>query len=74
MLIQRSVDPELRSAEKTVYDKMIKADADGDGFLTRTEIYQVMATAVHEVNEAKKGGIPIATLNPDTDGDGKVEK
>ena len=27
-----------------------------------------------EVKEASKGGIPITSLNPDTDGDGKVEK
>ena len=60
--------------EKAVYERMLAADADGDGYLTRAEVYTVIATATTELREAQKGGIPISTLNPDTDGDGKIEK
>ena len=34
---------------------------------------RVIATATTELREAQKGGIPISTLNPDTDGDGKID-
>ena len=60
--------------EQTVYNQMKEADADGDGLLTRTEVYHVIASSVKAAREAQKGGsIPIAALNPDSDGDGKVE-
>ena len=60
--------------EQTVYDKMKAADADADGFLTREEVFHVIASSVNAVREAQKGGIPIFALNPDSDGDGKVER
>lgn len=60
--------------ERTVYDKLKGADVDGDGYLTRKEMYMILASSMQELKEARKGGIPITTLNPDADGDGKVEK
>ena len=60
--------------EQSVYDKMKAADTDNDGFLTRSEVYTVIASSIASVNEAVKGGIPIFSLNPDSDGDGKVEQ
>jgi len=74
-----SMDPDFNKdgvvdeTEKAVYEKMLKADADGDGHLTRAEVYAVIATGIMELREAQKGGIQIAALNPDSDGDGKVE-
>ena len=67
-------DGVVDATEQQVYDKMMAADVDGDGFLTRTEVYQVIASGHAQLEEAQKGGIPITTLNPDSDGDGKVEK
>jgi len=75
-----SMDPDFNKdgvvdeMEKAVYEKMLKADADGDGHLTRAEVYTVISSGIKELREAKTGSsIPIATLNPDSDGDGKVE-
>jgi hypothetical protein len=67
-------DGVVEPMELSVYEAMKGADKDGDGFLTRTEVYTVIATSITAINEAAKGGIPINTLNPDSDGDGKVEK
>jgi Ca2+-binding EF-hand superfamily protein len=64
-------DGKVDSWEQEVYDKLIAADADGDGVLTREELFGVMKTLN---GMAKRGGISITTLDPDTDGDGKVEK
>ena len=36
------------------------------------ELFGVIKRASDEVKAAQKGGIPIVSLNPDTDGDGKV--
>jgi len=66
-------DGVVDETERAVYEKMLKADADGDGHLTRAEVYTVISSATLELREAQKGGISIATLNPDSDGDGKVE-
>ena len=67
-------DGVVDATEQQVYDKMVSADIDGDGFLTRAEVYKVIASAQSELKEARAGGIPISSLNPDSDGDGKVEK
>ena len=32
--------------EKAVYDQMLKADVDGDGFLSRAEVFQVISNSV----------------------------
>ena len=58
--------------EQQVFDRMKAADVDGDGLLTRREIFSVIAALKGEISEAQKGGIAIASLDPDTDGDGKV--
>ena len=58
-----------------VYKRMMAADVDNDGYLTRSEVLLVMKGVHEEINDAKKGmglEIPISALNPDTDGDGKV--
>lgn len=57
-------DGTVSPLEKAVYAQMRAADADGDGFLTRREVYEVIAGMKKELDEAGKGGIPIATLNP----------
>ena len=67
-------DGVVDATEQDVYDKMMAADVDGDGYLTRTEVYQVIASSQRAIEEAQKGGIAITSLNPDSDGDGKVEK
>ena len=80
VLSLRDMDPDFNSdglvdeTEALVYRKLQAADADGDGFLTRKEVSTLLAASVKEIQEAQSGGIPISTLNPDTDGDGKVEK
>jgi len=67
-------DGVVDATEAAVFKKMKDADVDGDGFLTRAEIYGVIASSHSALEEAKKGGISITSLNPDSDGDGKVEK
>ena len=57
-------DGKISPLEKAVYDKMLAADVDGDGLLTRAEVYKVIQSMKHEVDDAVKGGIPISTLNP----------
>merc|ERR1719305_397549 len=72
-----SLNPDLNNDgrvdewESKVFSKLIAADADGDGELSRQELFAVM----RDLNAASKNGeIPIAALNPDTDGDGKIEQ
>ena len=60
--------------EKDVYDRIVRADEDKSGNISVKELFGVIKRAADEVREAQKGGIPISSLNPDTDGDGKVEK
>ena len=60
--------------EQIVYDKLIAADLNKDGFLERDELYSVIKSMGQEFTSvAKSGGIPISSLNPDSDGDGQVE-
>ena len=65
---------EVDQWEKDVYEKIVAADADKSGSISVSELFSVIKAAGDEVREAAKGGIPISTLNPDSDGDGKVEK
>jgi len=67
-------DGKIEPWEQECYAKIKAADADGSGNISVKELFDVIKQASEEVKEAQKGGIPIATLNPDTDGDGKVEK
>ena len=54
--------------------RIVKADTDKSGAISVRNLFDFIRQMSMEVKEAAKGGIPIATLNPDTDGDGKVEK
>ena len=81
VLSLKDMDPDFNSdgivspIEKEVYDRMLAANMDKDGYLTRGEVYEVMAALKSEVNEVQQSGsIPIKALNPDADGDGKVER
>lgn len=67
-------DGDVADWEQECYDKIVAADADGGGSISVKELFGVIKSASDEVKEAQKGGIPITSLNPDTDGDGKVEK
>jgi len=74
-----ALDPDLNSDgtveswEKEVYQRLLDADTDCSGTVSVKELFSVMRQASDDVREARKGGIPIAELNPDTDGDGQVE-
>merc|ERR1711966_379097 len=60
--------------EQNVYDKLKAADQNNDGFLERDELYGVIKSMGQEFTAVtKNGGIPISSLNPDSDGDGQVE-
>jgi len=81
VLSLKDMDPDFNSdgivspIEKEVYDRMLAADVNKDGYLTRGEVYEVMAALKGEVNDVQQSGsIPIKSLNPDADGDGKVER
>jgi len=67
-------DGQVEVWETECYEKIKAADADGSGNISVKELFEVIKRSSDEVKEAQKGGIPISTLNPDTDGDGKVEK
>jgi len=67
-------DGQVEPWETECYEKIKAADADGSGNISVKELFEVIKRASDEVKEAQKGGIPISTLDPDTDGDGKVEK
>ena len=57
-------DGKISPLEKAVYDKMLAADLDGDGLLTRAEVYKVIQSMKNEVDDAINAGILISTLNP----------
>jgi len=71
-------DGQVAPWESDVYEKIKKADQNGDGTLTRPELFACINEYAKGLNAmaelAHKGGIPIESLNPDSDGDGKVEK
>lgn len=59
--------------ERDVYDRIVAADTDHTGFISVRNLFDFIHKMSDEVKEASQGGIPISSLNPDTDGDGKVE-
>ena len=67
-------DGKIEEWEKEVYTRIVAADTDKSGAISVRNLYDFIRLLSNEVKEAAKGGIPISTLNPDTDGDGKVEK
>jgi len=75
-------DGKVELWETECYEKIKAADTDGSGHINVKELFGVIhrvgrqggLVPASEVTEVHKGGIPISTLNPDTDGDGKVEK
>jgi len=74
-----NLDPDLDGSgnvddwEKEVYDRIVTADTDNTGLISVRNLFDLIRAMSMEVREASKGGIPITSLNPDTDGDGKVE-
>ena len=66
--------PQVEPWEKEVYDRIVAADTDNNGTISVRDLFEFIKKMSDEVKEASKGGIPITSLNPDTDGDGKVEK
>lgn len=70
--MRRQQDGIVDDNEKQVYDKMLAADLDKDGFLTRVEVFKVISAFHSELKSVSAAGIPIESLNPDTDGDGQV--
>ena len=74
-----ALDPDLNKDgrvepwEKEVYQRLLDADMDGSGTVSVKELFGVMRQTGDELREARKGAIPIAHLDPDADGDGKVE-
>jgi len=67
-------DGHIEPWEKEVYDRIVAADTDHTGVISVRNLFDFIRSMSNEVKEAAKSGIPIASLNPDTDGDGKVEK
>ena len=57
-----------------MYDRIVAADTDHTGTISVRNLFDFIRSMSNEVREAATGGIPIASLNPDTDGDGKMEK
>ena len=51
-----------------MYARIIAADTDKTGVISVRNLFDFIRGMSMEVKEAAKGGIPIATLNPDTDG------
>ena len=67
-------DGQVEPWEREVYQKLLTADTDGSGTVTAKELFGVLRKASEELREARqRGGIPISDLNPDADGDGRVE-
>ena len=56
-----------------MYDRIVAADTEGDGTISQGELFDLIHAMSNEVKDAAKAGIPIAALDPDTDGDGKIE-
>ena len=66
-------DGKIDDWEKEVYGRIVQADTDNTGTISVRNLFDFIKSMSAEVKEAAKGGIPIVSLNPDTDGDGKVE-
>ena len=67
-------DGKVENWEREVYDRIIKADTDNTGTISERNFFDFIRSMSDELKDAAKGSIAISTLNPDTDGDGKVEK
>ena len=67
-------DGNVEPWEKEVYERIVAADTDRTGFISVRKLFDFIHKMRDEVKEASSGGIPISSLNPDSDGDGKVEK
>jgi len=67
-------DGQVEAWEQEVYGRIVAADTDNSGAISVRNLFDFIRKMSMEVKEASKGGIPIASLDPDTDGDGKVEK
>ena len=65
-------DGKVEDWERDVFNELKVADQDGDGFITRSELFTFIRKAKLRITEAAKGDIVISQLNPDTDGDGRV--
>ena len=69
-------DGTVEEWELDVFNRIQAGDTDGDGILTTKELYIVLQKAIKEMGselDEYKKGIPIKRLDPDLDGDGKVE-
>lgn len=67
-------DGVVEPIEQQIYDRLKAADTDNDGYLSRKEMFNALKVVTLELKAAKAGAIPITLLNPDTDGDGRVQK
>ena len=67
-------DGDVEPWEHEVYQRITAADTDNTGTISVRNLFDFIRSMSNEVKEAANGAIPISTLNPDTDGDGKVEK
>ena len=61
-------DGKIDDWEKEVYARIVAADTDHTGSISVRNLFDFIRSMSNEVKEASKGGIPIASLNPDTDG------
>ena len=66
-------DGHVEPWEQEVYDRIVAADSDNTGTISQRELFDLIHAMSNEVKDAAKGGIPITALDPDTDGDGKIE-
>ena len=67
-------DGHVEPWEREVFDELKKRDIDGNGMITRAELFRLMLqTMAEKVKEAERGGIAIDALNPDTNGDGRID-
>lgn len=63
-----NADGKVDAWEKDLYDRIKAADGNNDGYLTKSEVYNLLSMGAKETFEARAGGIAISSLNPDTDG------
>ena len=61
-------DGQIEDWEKDVFERIKAADADGSGSISVKELFGMIKQAADEVKAAQESGIPISSLNPDTDG------
>lgn len=61
-------DGKIDDWEKDVYTRLLAADTDHTGAISVRNLFDFIRSMSNEVKEAGKGGIPISSLNPDTDG------